>query len=177
MGPSNIAVYDMFQSMLSRSLYAAYLSRNSIRSANDAQLLLRTKKIRSILEQTGVLSGSGNGVYAPHASKASNVLTANAIFDYLLNHLGDPTNLDRISSDLCISKSHLMRKTKALTGYTIQVLHEMLKMERAVLLLERNSNANIAEIAERLGFHNQSYFARVFRKHKGVSPLAWKRRN
>jgi AraC-like DNA-binding protein len=34
---------------------------------------------------------------------------------------------------------------------------------------------NISEVAWSCGFVTPSYFIRVFRKHKGMTPLAWRR--
>jgi DNA-binding LacI/PurR family transcriptional regulator/AraC-like DNA-binding protein len=162
-GPDNMAVYDMIQSLLTHSLYAIYYRNGNFRNADETQMLLRTKRIKNILEKT----------VSPEMQYGS--LTAARLLEYLAQHLGSPTNLDTISRDLGISRSHLMRRAKSLTGYSIQVLHELLKIERAVILLERSPTTNIGEIASRLGFHNQSYFAKVFKKHKGLSPIAWRK--
>jgi AraC-like DNA-binding protein len=75
-----------------------------------------------------------------------------------------------------VSKSHLVRQAKELTGYTIQTLHEKLKIEQAKNLLQVDS-LKLREIAQRLGFQNQNYFSSVFKKNTGMSPRAWSKRN
>lgn len=42
-------------------------------------------------------------------------------------------------------------------------------MDKAVEMM-RNSNMNISEISEILGFKNPFYFSRVFRKVNGIPP-------
>ena len=99
-------------------------------------------------------------------------LTATQITNYLLDHINEMTNLDQMSEDLSVSKSHLVRRAKELTGYTIQTLHEKLKIEQAKKLLQIDS-IKLTEIASRLGFQNQNYFSSVFKKNTGLSPRNW----
>ena len=74
-----------------------------------------------------------------------------------------------MSEDLGMNKTKLIRQTKAATGYTVQTLHEKLKMEAAKsLILE--GKLTLSEIAERLGFQNGNYFSSVFKKNTGESP-------
>jgi two-component system response regulator YesN len=103
-------------------------------------------------------------------------LNSHKILDYLCSHINDPTNLDKISKDLNTSKSSLIQKTKLLTGYSLQKLHELLKIERAKLLLD-NKIFNISEIADKLGYQNQFYFSNVFKKQTGLSPKRWVEKN
>ena len=81
-----------------------------------------------------------------------------------------------MASELGMNKTKLIRQTKAATGYTVQVLHEKLKIELAKnLILE--DKLTLAEIAERLGFQNSNYFSNVFKKNTGESPRAWGKKN
>ncbi|MBN2625883.1 MAG: helix-turn-helix transcriptional regulator, partial [Spirochaetales bacterium] len=161
-GPRNIAIYDMLCLLLSQALYGNYLKENRVFSSGEKKALLHSSTFRSILE-TGSSSERGGGA-----------LTTGKILEYLTDHLGEKTNIALMARDLGLSESNLMIKTKKLTGCTVQTLHEMLKIERAKMLLARNE-ISIAEIAGKTGFINQSYFAKVFRKHTGVSPGQWVR--
>ena len=93
-----------------------------------------------------------------------------------MEHLSEMTNLDKMASDLGVSKSHLIRKARELTGFTIQNLHERMKVEQAKNLLLLNT-LRLGEIAVRLGFQNQNYFSSVFKKNTGLSPKAWLKKN
>jgi len=160
MGPENISLYDTMRTLLSYSLFGAYVREGRSENDRDKQALLRSDTVRNILSQ--------------EAEKPLNTegLKASSIIEYLIVHIQDMTNLDLFSADLNISKSHLIKKTKQLTGYTVQALHELLKMERAKLLLDLRS-MKIAEVAARLGYQNQFYFSKVFRKSTGMSPREW----
>ena len=93
-----------------------------------------------------------------------------------MEHLDEMTDLDKMASDLSVSKSHLVRRAKELTGFTIQTLHEKLKIEQAKNLLQLES-LTLGEISSRLGFQSQNYFSSVFKKNTGMSPRAWAKRN
>ena len=90
-----------------------------------------------------------------------NGITVRQITNYLVEHLSEMTNLDKMADELMVSKSHLVRRAKELTGFTIQTLHEKLKIEQAKNLLQVES-IKLAEIASRLGFQNQNYWLPSF---------------
>ena len=159
MRSDNVALYDAVSLMISHSLYVLYLREGRSGGRNP---LLETKKAYSILN-----SGSDTAADVP-----ADVSGARRITDYLANHLNEMTDLDKMAGELGISKSHLVRQAKKLTGYTIQSLHEKMKIEQAQKLL-LIGNMKLSEIAGRLGFQNQNYFSAVFKKCTGLSPHNW----
>lgn len=160
-GPLNFAMYDLICILLSRALYGNYLKLNRILQQGEIQALIKTRKLKNIL-------------YTIKEDENNNEVSTNTILDYLVNNIGEKTNVPKMAADLGLSESSLMKKTKKFTGYSLQTLHEMLKIERAKILLSRNESS-IGQLAIKLGFNNQSYFARVFRKHTGFSPRNWGR--
>ena len=50
----------------------------------------------------------------------------------------------------------------------------MVRMRKAEQFLSRPEDS-IAGIAEKVGYHDVKYFARVFKKHKGVTPGEYRR--
>ena len=163
MKSKNMVLYDSIRSLLCHSLYEIYLKEGRTK---EHSMQLNTKHIEGILS----LSGEEKQL------SASGKLSLKKISDYLLEHIGEKTNLDRMASELGMNKTKLIRQTKAATGYTVQVLHEKLKIELAKnLILE--DKLTLAEIAERLGFQNSNYFSNVFKKNTGESPRAWGKKN
>lgn len=76
---------------------------------------------------------------------------------------------------LChVSERTLRRLFLRYTGTNPVQYREKLLLERARLLL-REDNRPIGKIAAELGFRDASYFARVFRAYKGVSPTEYRR--
>lgn len=160
-GTQNISVYDTVRMLLSNALYSVYLKEGRTK---EHSMLLSGEQLVGIL-------------HLPEANdqEAKNGISVRQITNYLVEHLNEMTNLDKMAEELNVSKSHLVRRAKELTGYTIQTLHEQLKIEQAKNLLQVDS-IKLSEIANRLGFQNQNYFSSVFKKNTGMSPRAWAHR-
>lgn len=91
-----------------------------------------------------------------------------AIVRYLHEHLEEDLSIDRIADAFFISKSHMMRRFKAETGYTI---HGYLTEKRLLAARDRiSSGIPITEAAFRSGFRDYSAFARAYKKQFGEMP-------
>jgi DNA-binding LacI/PurR family transcriptional regulator/AraC-like DNA-binding protein len=162
MGSQNVAMYDAVRLLLSNALFAVYTREGRTK---EHTMLLSSEQL------AGILHLQDKRVHEPR-----NGLSVRQITNYLVEHLNEMTDLDKMARELMVSKSHLVRQAKELTGYTIQTLHETLKIEQAKNLLQVES-LKLHEIAARLGFQNQNYFSTVFKKNTGMSPRAWAKRN
>lgn len=89
-------------------------------------------------------------------------------------HRHDGPGLGDYAARLKVSPNHLNKAVKAATGRPASaLLADMLVLEAKVLL--RHGHRSIAEVAYALGFQDQAYFARFFRRHAGVSPGDYRR--
>ncbi|MBQ9190840.1 MAG: helix-turn-helix domain-containing protein [Bacteroidaceae bacterium] len=85
-------------------------------------------------------------------------------------HLGDSEfSVEQLCSEAGISRAHLHRKMKEMTGMPITEFIRNIRLEQAARLL-RERKLNITQVAYTVGFSNQGYFSTVFHKHFGVSP-------
>ncbi|WP_116364460.1 GlxA family transcriptional regulator [Parahaliea mediterranea] len=92
---------------------------------------------------------------------------------YLQDHLASGASLDALARQLDISPRTLSRRFRNATGYTPQQYLNSLRLTTARDLLRR-SNLSIAEICWQLGLQDVSYFARLFRRHHGMSPMRYR---
>ncbi|MBR1615388.1 MAG: helix-turn-helix transcriptional regulator, partial [Treponema sp.] len=99
-------------------------------------------------------------------------ISSEKITAYLLDHISEPTDVQKMASSLMVSKSYLSKKCKELTGNSVQILHEKFKIEQAKNMLV-SGGFTFAEIACALGFSSQNYFSSVFKKNTGKSPMKW----
>lgn len=157
----NIALYDGVRQLLSHALSGVYLKEGRTK---EHSMMLNTEQLSSILHIKTEAADA--------ALRSKNRLTVHQITNYLVEHLDEMTDLNKMAEDLSVSKSHLVRQAKELTGYTIQSLHEKLKIEQAKNMLQME-NIKLSDIAMRLGFQNPNYFSNVFKKNTGISPRAW----
>lgn len=85
-------------------------------------------------------------------------------------HLGDSDfTVELMCDEVGISRAHLHRKMKELTGFSVTEFIRNIRLEQAARLL-RERKLNITQVAYTVGFSNLGYFSTVFRKHFGISP-------
>lgn len=153
----DMEIYDSVRTLLCHSLYNLYLKEGRTK---EHSMLLNTAQLKGILQSED------------NSPLTEGKLTAQQINSYLIEHIGEMTNLDQMAETLGVSKSKLGRTAKQLTGHTVRTLHEKLKMEMAKIMILEN-RLKLTEIAERLGFLNVNYFSSVFKKNFGESPSNW----
>jgi len=78
-------------------------------------------------------------------------------------------DVDTLHEMIGMSKTHLTRKLKVLTGLSPGILIRNIRLEKAAELLRSNAG-NITEIANSVGISNPSNFTKSFRKYFGKSP-------
>ena len=78
-------------------------------------------------------------------------------------------SVEELAAHLNLSRSHLYRKIKALTGKTVSEFIRRIRLERAKQILERG-NLSISETCYKVGFSSPSYFSKCFKAHFGVLP-------
>ena len=74
-----------------------------------------------------------------------------------------------LHNSLGMSRMHLSRKLKALTGMSPHLLINNMRLEKAAELLRLNKG-NVTEISNSVGISNPANFSRAFREHFGTSP-------
>ncbi len=93
--------------------------------------------------------------------------------EYISRNLCNDLSLDKISETLCMSACHFAHVFKQTTGLAPHRYVIECRMERAKSLL-RETNLRVAEIAQLVGYANQSHFSTVFRQFTGCSPLRYR---
>ncbi|MEM7382708.1 MAG: helix-turn-helix transcriptional regulator, partial [Bacteroidota bacterium] len=88
------------------------------------------------------------------------------------SHLSDPEfKVDALASSMAISRIHLFRKLKAITGLSPQAYIRVVRLEEAKRLLQsKKEDLNVSEVCYRVGFSSKSHFTRSFQKAFGLRP-------
>ncbi len=93
----------------------------------------------------------------------------------LLNERYDsPLSVIDIANILGCNAEYLGRIYHAATGETMHAARNVLRVRKACVLLSETSSS-MAEVAEKCGFTSQTYFCRVFRSLRGITPLQYRR--
>jgi len=90
-------------------------------------------------------------------------------------HVMENLSLSKLAETAHLSPYHFARLFKQRTGLAPHqyLLHR--RIEEAKRLL-RDTSLDLAEIAQRLGFRDQSHFTARFRKANGMTPKRWRER-
>ena len=105
-----------------------------------------------------------------HAHSSSHVERCK---DYVRKHYREKLYLDDIAGVLGISPTYLSRLFSQETGQRLQDFINEERVYRASNLL-KYSDLSISQIAEYVHFPSQSYFGKIFKQYKQVSPRVFR---
>ena len=95
---------------------------------------------------------------------------------YITEHLGEnELNVDRIATELAMSRASLYSKVKSTFGKGVGEYIEGKRMAEAQKLLT-STTLSIAEIAEHVGYSTARYFSARFKIFTGKSPLSYRKK-
>jgi AraC-like DNA-binding protein len=101
-------------------------------------------------------------------ARVATIITENIRdFDFDVGALQEKTGMSRV---------HLYRKIKAITGLSPSALIRNFRMKNAAELIKMKS-MSLTKIALNVGFTNPSYFSKCFRDYYGVSPKEYSDNN
>jgi AraC-like DNA-binding protein len=89
--------------------------------------------------------------------------------DYCYAHLSEKITLDALAALCDLGRFQFLRQFKETVGMTPYAWLLRLRLEQACALLSR-SPQTVAEVAQGVGFYDQSHFNRAFRQAFGVAP-------
>jgi len=95
--------------------------------------------------------------------------------NFMLESLTRKLKLEEIAAETGLSASHYSRLFINKTGHSPIDYFIQLKIQRACRILD-NTGGMIADVAREMGFDDQFYFSRVFRKVMGMSPAEYRKR-
>ena len=93
------------------------------------------------------------------------------------NYYNTDLNLDEVADAIGLSKYHLCREFNHLYGISPGKYLANLRLQKSCALLLQNRQHTIAEIASMVGFSNDNYFCKVFRKAFGTTPTQYRLQN
>ena len=93
------------------------------------------------------------------------------------NYYNTDLNLDEVADAVGLSKYHLCREFNHLYGISPGKYLANLRLQKSCALLLQSHHHTIAEIASMVGFSNDNYFCKVFRKTFGTTPTQYRLQN
>ncbi len=92
---------------------------------------------------------------------------------YIVEHCTERITLEDLASHFFINKFYLSRIFKEVTSFTINDYLNVNRIKKAHRLLLKTDDS-ITSIAEQLGYENITYFERVFKKYRNMTPLKYR---
>ena len=95
------------------------------------------------------------------------------VMAYIHEHLADDLSLTEVASVVPLSAQYFATLFKQSTGETLLQYIARCRIERAKELLIEKTLA-IADICQQVGFRDQSYFTKVFRRYSNMTPKTYR---
>ncbi|MDE5651279.1 MAG: response regulator, partial [Duncaniella sp.] len=135
-------------------------------------LILRMKKLISLTRR-----GAGRTLIDPEPGNISitpldEKLVEKAVKFVVANIKRSDLSVEELSSHLGMSRVHLYKKLKAITGKTPIEFIRIIRLKRGAQML-RESQLNVSEVAYQLGFNSPKYFSKYFKEEFGILPSAY----
>ncbi|MDQ0918353.1 response regulator [Paenibacillus sp. V4I5] len=113
-------------------------------------------------------------VYEHHASGSDRSIEV--ALQYIRTHYHADLSLEKVASIVYLNSVYFSQlfKQKTGQGFKEYVIH--LRLEQAEQLL-MNPKLKLADVAERIGYHDMRHFSQVFRKKYGVTPSEYRQEN
>jgi AraC family transcriptional regulator len=157
-------------------LFALYIGGTILEELRKPEADWRLALLHHLAEALTVHFVTRYGIYtvSDHTGEISDREAIRRIIEHLGRITQDFPDLTSLAKRAGLSRFHFIRVFKAETGMTPLRYVEQCKMEQAKTLIE-TADIPLAEIAERLGFSDQSHLTRRFKAVVGRTPAAYSR--
>jgi AraC-like DNA-binding protein len=95
----------------------------------------------------------------------------------LIDYSDGLISVEKLSSEVNVSRRHLERKFIERVGITPKLLARITRFQKALNMLETNSSKSLTTVAYEGGFYDQSHFIRDFKEFTGYNPNTYFARN
>lgn len=140
--------------------------------AERKQIPLNKTLLSGYLFQLLFSIANGNNTYVPQNSTDERITE---IIHYINENYNQISDIQQIADHFFISKYYLCRLFQKKLGVSLMVYLNTIKIRQACLMI-KNSNANMTEVAIGCGFNSSSYFCKVFKREKGISPTEYRKK-
>ena len=171
--PTNIGqyVYDLYEIIIDK--LNLYLKLQLSADKFNLKQLLSQHNVQELKDNALDILERISGMLL-NEEEASNEFLLQDIKEYMNEHLHEDISLQDVADKMFFSTVYFSRFFKKQTGETFSNYLLRIRMEQAVKLLEKN--LKVTEISEACGYHDPSYFARIFKEYYKYTPKDYARR-
>lgn len=96
------------------------------------------------------------------------------VLEYLHTSYREDISLDGLAARFATNRTTLNKRFNEACKMSAMAYLNTIRLEVAASFL-RNTQLSLAEVADRTGFSDESYFSKLFRKKRGVSPAQYRK--
>jgi AraC family transcriptional regulator len=153
-------------------LHVAHLFKCEVLNSGLAGKLY-TESLTNLLAVHLLRKYSGSVVKPAWRDELLDAIKLNQLKEFIEEHLGEDLTIAKMAAVVYMSPFHFARAFKSGMGQSPHRYVTQRRMERAKILLSV-TRLPVAEVADRVGFSNQSHFTAQFRKATGTTPKAYR---
>lgn len=151
-----------------------FIIREMKKKHSNYEFIVKMKLAELLIYATRCKTGENTTLFNVPV-KSEKYKKISEIAEYINENYQNKMSLADIARDFYISKCYLSRIFKEVTGFTVNEYINITRIKRAQYLLE-NSDHNITEIADIVGYESITYFEKVFKKYLETSPLKYRQK-
>ena len=130
-------------------------------------------KLSGQLYQILFVMANSSNIYVPHTYSDERITK---IIQYINENYNRISDIDQIAEKFFISKYHLCRYFRRNLGVPLMGYLNSVKISQACKMMKAGCG-NMTKIAMECGFNSSSYFCKVFKKERGISPTEYRNRH
>ena len=138
---------------------------------NCADAYLQLLLVEILRSQGGTLEEQNGPATASDTSVQARI---DQCMHYIESHYHEDLTLERLARELCVSPWHLSHTFSQQASTTVSAYITEVRMRRAEGLVTQTRRP-LKEIASAVGYADEYYFSKVFRRHHGIPPGAYRK--
>ena len=97
------------------------------------------------------------------------------VAEYLSEHICENISLERVTKEFHINRNKLNELFETKTGKTCLNYLAELRLDMAKIILSK-TEIPVGEVSARVGYEDQNYFTKVFKKQEGMTPSQYRKK-
>lgn len=147
------------------------VSEYLLKPVDPEELILALRNIR---KQYQIEQKAYEEIFNESMARNSPEQIAATLRDYLVKNYNVDTNLNLIACNMHYSPSYLTKIFQQQYQVSPLKFITQMRLAQAKHYLAHNPEISVKQIGEMVGYQDQGYFSRLFKKNTGMSPLDWR---
>lgn len=164
-------IYNIINTSSTLGFDVSHINRGKIKLFKEID---QCHDVNNILNKINVLLNEISDLMNQQIERKNSIILEKVI-QYVEEHYNEDITLSDIADKLHINYYYLSTYFKNQTSENLTTYINRIKIEKAQKLL-RDSQDTIAEISKIVGFSDHNYFSKVFKKHVGMTPSMYRRK-